>query len=420
MPWRKYQPKQGKYGPTYLVDRGVSVRKDARGKWTLFIEKQRVRKNKTFGPGRDELTRAIKAAEQWVQTVGSVSMPSNGAAQDHPSKPPFIDYSKQWLKDNAGRWQDDTLRRYGEILRLHIWPYSCYGKPLDKVHRNEIKKHLRNILDKRSPNTVESIHAVISGIFNEAIDDDLVSANPATGLLKRILPPTQNRDLKDADPFNREDRDHFIDHSTNCASWAEQLILKVMAFAGLRLGEALAMRIEHFKPNKRQYYVAQGYRQKRFKKPKSGKMRYVDLPEFLVDELKAYIAHLKKQCLQAGKGKRVDLLFVDPAENGPWPYSQRKIQGLVKKVCKKADLRIRNPHDLRHTYATILLMAHQSPAYVQKQLGHSSISITVDTYGHWVPGEGRNGLEAALLGDDLVPNRVRKPHIIAYKRKGPQ
>ena len=56
----------------------------------------------------------------------------------------------------------------------------------------------------------------------------------------------------------------------------------------------------------------------------------------------------------------MDLLFVDRLsfrENGPWPYSQRKIQGLVKKVCKKADLRIRNPHDLRHTYATILLMA---------------------------------------------------------------
>jgi hypothetical protein len=43
-------------------------------------------------------------------------------------------------------------------------------------------------------------------------------------------------------------------------------------------------------------------------------------------------------------------------------------------------------------------MAGVSPAYVQKQLGHSSISMTVDIYGHWVPGEGRAGLEAALAG----------------------
>lgn len=56
----------------------------------------------------------------------------------------------------------------------------------------------------------------------------------------------------------------------------------------------------------------------------------------------------------------------------------------------------RSPHDLRHTYASILLMAHISPAYVQKQLGHSSINITVDRYGHWIQGEGHHGLDEAL------------------------
>lgn len=66
------------------------------------------------------------------------------------------------------------------------------------------------------------------------------------------------------------------------------------------------------------------------------------------------------------------------------------------RINKKAGLHHRHPHDLRHTYATIMLMAHQSPAYVQKQLGHSSISITVDIYGHWISGEGREGLEEAL------------------------
>jgi len=84
---------------------------------------------------------------------------------------------------------------------------------------------------------------------------------------------------------------------------------------------------------------------------------------------------------------------------------------MVKKVCKEAGLRQRNPHDLRHTYASILLMSHQSPAYVQRQLGHSSIAITVDTYGHWISGEGRFGLENALRG--VYENRTQ----IAYKTK---
>jgi hypothetical protein len=81
-----------------------------------------------------------------------------------------------------------------------------------------------------------------------------------------------------------------------------------------------------------------------------------------------------------------------------WPFSQRDVQCELRRVCKAAGLEVRNPHDLRHTYATTLLMAGMSPAYVQRQLGHSSIAITVDIYGHWIPGEGRAGLEAALAG----------------------
>ena len=69
-------------------------------------------------------------------------------------------------------------------------------------------------------------------------------------------------------------------------------------------------------------------------------------------------------------------------------------------------LRVRNPHDLRHAYATILLMAHQSPAYVQKQLGHSSIKTTVDIYGHWISGEGRGGLDDALVCSSQITEKL--------------
>jgi hypothetical protein len=61
---------------------------------------------------------------------------------------------------------------------------------------------------------------------------------------------------------------------------------------------------------------------------------------------------------------------------------------------------------------------------VQKQLGHSSISITMDVYCHWFAGEGRDGLDEALKGAQgaclLVPNPGEKPHIFAYQKKRPQ
>jgi len=59
-----------------------------------------------------------------------------------------------------------------------------------------------------------------------------------------------------------------------------------------------------------------------------------------------------------------------------------------------------------------------SPPYAQKKLGRSSVAITVDVYGHWIPGEGRAGLEDALTGSEkVVPNPVRKMHIFAYESK---
>ena len=149
----------------------------------------------------------------------------------------------------------------------------------------------------------------------------------------------------------------------------------------------------------------------------------MDLPRFLVDDLTSYCRHLKKESLKQGRAGQIDLLFTDPTTNHRWPYSQRKVQMLVKRVCRSAGLKIRNPHDLRHTYASLLLTAHQSPGYVQRQLGHSSISITMDIYCHWIPGEGRNGLEDALGGgttDAAVPNRGESSHIFPYIKKGSQ
>jgi integrase len=74
------------------------------------------------------------------------------------------------------------------------------------------------------------------------------------------------------------------------------------------------------------------------------------------------------------------------------------IQRAMKRACQAVRLRTRSPHDLRHTYATLLLLDNISPAYVQKQLGHHSISMTVDIYGHWMPGEGKRDLAKALRG----------------------
>jgi hypothetical protein len=85
-----------------------------------------------------------------------------------------------------------------------------------------------------------------------------------------------------------------------------------------------------------------------------------------------------------------------------------------------AKLRSRSPHNLRHTYAMLPLMDHYSAAYVQKQLGHHSISMTVDIYGHWIPGKGKKDLIRTLRGPKACPGRTLALVTGADSPQGPQ
>ena len=292
---------------------------------------------------------------------------------------------EEWYSLNEQRWQPGTKERYQCIIREFLRP--LHNLSLGKVDRVQVKRLLVDLLKIRSANTVEVVHAVISGIFSEAIDLGYTDKNPAYGLLKKILPPKNKRNLNEPDPINRQEVDLFLE-----TAWAKlpeplPLILEIMVMSGMRLGEALAMCWGNLDTRNCQYQVTETTRQGRFGPPKSGR-RLVDLDETLVSKLDTHIMKLRKDGLAAG----VLPHYLFPG------ITQRVVQGAVRRACMAAKLRSRRPHDLRHTYATLLLMDHYSPAYVQKQLGHHSISMTVDIYGHWVPGEGKKDLHKTLRG----------------------
>ncbi len=61
-----------------------------------------------------------------------------------------------------------------------------------------------------------------------------------------------------------------------------------------------------------------------------------------------------------------------------------------------------SPHCLRHTFASLLLQQGESPVYVQRQLGHSSIKLTVDTYGKWLPLGNKAAVDRLDSGSKTV------------------
>ena len=112
--------------------------------------------------------------------------------------------------------------------------------------------------------------------------------------------------------------------------------------------------------------------------------RFVALPSLVVDELRRYRVRQAEQLL------KLDVRLTDDhpvcaREDGEqvWPSSLTRAFRTFMRRHRLPQIRL---HDLRHSHATHLLAAGVHPKIAQERLGHSSISITLDTYSHVMPG----------------------------------
>ena len=126
--------------------------------------------------------------------------------------------------------------------------------------------------------------------------------------------------------------------------------------------------------------------------PKSGKLRTIDVPAALTASLREL--HSIRQTQTVVDGAVLSLWVfrsaTDPAKamNDAW-FRDRVWRSLLE----KAEVRHVRVHDARHTYASLMLRRGVPIAYVARQLGHSSIQVTVDLYGHFIPGADRQHVE---------------------------
>jgi len=81
------------------------------------------------------------------------------------------------------------------------------------------------------------------------------------------------------------------------------------------------------------------------------------------------------------------------------PFDDANVGKAFAAIVKKADLRHRSLHAMRHTFISLLLQNGESPAYVQKQAGHKSMDLTINVDGHFIPG----GTGVRLIGSTRYP-----------------
>jgi integrase len=131
--------------------------------------------------------------------------------------------------------------------------------------------------------------------------------------------------------------------------------------------------------------VQRNYAQGRFTTPKSRKSRRVDLSK----QLRQALLELRdKRLLEAFLSGRASIAdeLVFPSSVGTVLDPSNMIHNYFLPSIEKAGLRRIRFHDLRHTFGSLLIQGGASLAYVKEQMGHSSIQVTVDTYGHLIAG----------------------------------
>ena len=384
----------------------VTVREKIKGSgvWYIFINIQGKRKAKKIGRDKKlafDIAKKINAK----LVLGEYNI--NESANNTPT---FREYADKWLYGYIkGIRRDSTFQRYEGILKKYIDP--AFGKiPVDELKRGQIKEFIVALHKKgMSASSICLVRDVLSGVLCQALDDEIIQINPVVGVLKKLNLDRSKRIT--VEPFNMQEMRLFLD--TCQEFYPEYCTLFLTAFrTGLRLGEFLALEWGDIDWNSRYLWVRRSYKAGKVGKTKTGKERRVDLSNQLYDELLQLHTLRKAELAKDMMDDEVTgIIFTRDGKH----IEQNFIRRTFERILSKAGLRSIRIHDIRHTFASLLLTNGESPVYVKEQMGHSSIQITVDIYGHLIPNSNRdavNRLDDATLSNYMQPKTNKNPQPI--------
>ena len=305
-------------------------------------------------------------------------------------------YSERWLLLIKATVKAATYFSYNNMLRLHVLPVFEATK-VRQVQRGRIKEWLAQVIaDGYARDTVRLMHGTLRGMLNAALDDGIIVANPADKLGRQLkLHIASARRQEEIKAMTREQLATFLAASQALPNSLSALFL-TLARTGMRIGEGLALQWDDIDFASREIRVARGFSRGRLETPKSGMGRTVDMSQQLAKALLRLHVHRKEETLKRGWPSVPVWVFC--TQEGT-PFDVAFVQRVFKKTVKRGKLPEHfTPHCLRHSYASLLLQMGVSPVYVQRQLGHASIKMTVDTYGKWLP-----------MGDKAVVDRLDGP-----------
>jgi integrase len=353
-----------------------------RGAWWVFINHKKQRRSKRIGKDK---ARAEAVAAEIRERLARKDL---GLTIQRDASETVAAYGRRWL-EHATTLKASTKRFYGDNLDLHIVP-ALGHVPVAEVTRADVRTLLKACQRKRlGPLTTTGIIRTLSTILSEAVEDGHLQANPALrpGRMRRAMRDPNAPKKKRIDPYTREEAAALVEAAP--PAWRVWLLCALRT--GMRLGELRALRWGDIDWRGRFISVGRNYVEGSFTVPKSGHARRIDLSAQLRGELRLWRRRLRAEWL--AKGEPVpDLVFPNPVGK---PWDDSKIRRIVRGIVTKAEVRERASilHVLRHTFGSLLLQQGESLVYVKEQMGHASIQVTVDVYGHLIPGGNRGAVD---------------------------
>jgi integrase len=306
------------------------------------------------------------------------------------------DWTERWL-DTTVHLKPKTRAGYDSLLRTHILP--AFGKtPLGAIEPDDVSAWVSEMAKQGlSASRIRQAYRVLSAALKAAVVSRYIVSSPCIGVR---LPRPARREM------------HFLSAEQVEALVAAtpkpyDIMLSVMAYGGLRWGEVTALRRARCDLLRSRIEVAESLAQVQgefhFGPTKTYETRAVRLPTFLCDMVAEHLAD--------DVGQEPTALVFTEADRGPirhWWFWHRIWATAVVASGVPSDLRI---HDLRHTCAALLIAQAAHPKAIQVHLGHSTIQVTMDRYGHLFPEEIDRLAEGLDMVHRVAVDRTRRSGI---------
>ncbi len=352
----------------------------ADGRWcgrVMIAGKRRAVYGKTRAEAQRQLRELLSRSDQGILPAHQVTLAA---------------HLDRWLEDVARpSVRPATYRSYELLSRLHIKP------ALGKVKLSQLQPaHLQGLYASLSASglsasTVNRVHAVIRRSLRHALDTGLVARNVS----QAAHPPSVRRE--EMHVLDREQARALL-AAAKGTRWEALLTLAITG--GMRQGELLGLKwgdvdLEAGTVRVVRQLGTDGI----FSEPKTHQSRRtIDLPPSTVTVLREHKARqLQERVMQGPAWEGQELVFCTLRGR---PLGYRNATRAFKATLGRAGLPEIRFHDLRHTAATLMLLAETPLHVVSRRLGHASITLTANTYAHVLPTMGRDAAARleALLG----------------------